>query len=334
MRPIWQRYEVNLGTASSREFFIETGGVEIYRGVAYARPGETQPTVVINDICRDYLAALPASGSILPDPGDPDTPVAVDVPLAAEFYVYSANPTTLRAKVTFLLDWSYDTIRAAALNVATPTLDLGDPIFPEVNDAIPLLYTAPNSRTLTYGDPDDPEQIATTGPGVFAFGPSWLTGSSFSFHDSVKNQTVTYQTRAFCGEWFALYYLNAYGGWDQLTCDGRSLHSRSYERRMVTRDANNNADGIAEGRRGVKNYGTSETDRWQLSTPFLTDAQAAKMHHLLGSREVWLVASTDTGTFLPVTIETESVETKTWRNQDGGMIAYSFTVKLAEDRQR
>lgn len=331
MHPIWLRKAVALGSADEYEFYIQADGTEIYRGRAYKRPGASSTVVVLNDIVRDYLSPLPASGSIIPDD---DEPIAVDVPLAVEFKTYVVGtPDVLKDTTAVLLDWSYDTYRATALNVATPKMDLGAPIIPEHNDALPYIYTVPNARTLTY-DPDDPQTISTTGAGVLSFGPAWLAGSSFSFYDSVKDATVTVPLRKYCGTWYALVYLNAYGGWDQLTCEGRSLQTRSYTRRTVAVAADNSQTGIDIARRAVVNYGTDEAQRWQLSTPFLTDQQSAQMHHLLGSREVWLTSSANPSRFVPVLIASDSVEVKTFDNQEGGMIAYSFEVTLAEERQR
>lgn len=334
MHPIWLRKEVTLGTGSDYEFYITKDAAEIYRGRAYKRPGETSVKIVLNDICRDYLAALPATGGLNIPADDESEAAATVLPIAAEFKTYLSSGT-LKDTTTFLLDWSYDAIRASALSARPASLDLGAPIIPEHNAALPYLYTVPTARSVDYDNGEEEISATLSGAGAFALSAAlFAEGDAYAFYDDAKAATVTVPLKRYCGEWYALVYLNAYGGWDQLTCDGRSLHSRSYERRTIVTPADNAQTGIRRDRRGESTYGITEAERWQLSTPFLTDAQAARMHHLLGSLQVWLISSADTSHPLPVIIETDTVETKTRRNQEGGMVAYSFAVKLAEDRQR
>ena len=323
MNPIWLRKTVTLGTGSDYEFYIKKDGAEIYRGHAYKRPGASAVTIVLNDICRDHLAALPASGSVV---GAPYT--ATPTPFVGTFTPYLAD-NTLNHPTTFILDWSYDETRAALLGSDPTAVVLEDPIVPVWSDDLPVLVTSPVARGYSDGE----DSVVSAKPAVFTFTPAGVEGA-LVLEETDTGDERTFPLRHFCGEWFALIYLNAFGGWDQLVCDGRSLRSRSYDLRTITREADNAATGISAARRAVHTYGISEAQRWQLSTPFLTDEQSARMHHLIGSREVWLVAWDDTASYLPVTIETDIVEVKTHANQEGGMVAYSFSVKLAEDRQR
>ena len=59
---IWKDYEVSFGNVAETDYTIEIPGVgTIFSGHAVRRPGETYLTVVINDVCADYLEhALPA----------------------------------------------------------------------------------------------------------------------------------------------------------------------------------------------------------------------------------------------------------------------------------
>ena len=323
MHPIWLRKTVTLGTGSDYEFYIKKDGAEIYRGHAYKRPGASSVEIVLNDICRDYLAALPASGSVV---GAPYT--ATPTPFVATFATYLAD-NTIKDTTTFIMDWSYDETRAALLGSDPTAVVLEDPIVPEWSDDLPVLVTSPVARGYSDGE----DSVVSAKPAVFTFTPAGVVGA-LVLEDVDTGDERTFPLRHFCGEWYALVYLNAFGGWDQLVCDGRTMVSRSYDRRTIIREADNATTGISAARRAVHTYGISEADRWQLSTPFLTDDQSARMHHLLGSREVWLVSSADTAAWLPVTVETDTVDVKTHANQEGGMVAYAFTVKLAEDRQR
>ena len=60
--PLWKDYVVNLGTGDSIQYRILLHDVEyvIYTGKAYKKPGETNITVKVNDICADYIVNVQA----------------------------------------------------------------------------------------------------------------------------------------------------------------------------------------------------------------------------------------------------------------------------------
>ncbi|MBR4132255.1 MAG: hypothetical protein IKT99_04695 [Oscillospiraceae bacterium] len=330
MRPLWKQHTVDLGNNPSIEFYITKDGTEIYRGRAYKRPSENTIYVTLNDILAQHLDFLPAAGI------DITQNRAVPLPFAATFRTYIAG-ATLKDASYFLLDWSYDDDQAAKL--ATEDWDgedisLRDPVIDLWPERLPLLYAVPDAWSVTvyHGEPgEDDETLTLAKAGVFVLIPD--DGGNFTFKDNTLDHTVTFKRKSYCGGDFALVYFNAYGGIDCLVCSGRAIHSRSFDKRTIDKVAKNTAAGINPEKRSRVNYATDEADRWQLSTPFLTDAQAAKMHHLLGSREVWL-SLPGTSTFLPVNITDSECVDKTQRNQDGGMVAYTLNVELAEERRR
>lgn len=82
---------------------------------------------------------------------------------------------------------------------------------------------------------------------------------------------------------YALYYRNAYGGMDSLLLDGVQRRE-NYARSTITRKIDNSVQGT----RAVQNYRNALTEGWELRLNNLTDAEAARMHHLVGSTEVYL----------------------------------------------
>lgn len=82
---------------------------------------------------------------------------------------------------------------------------------------------------------------------------------------------------------YALYYRNAYGGMDSLLLDGVQK-GETYARSTITR----NVDNSVQGARAIQNYRNGVVEGWELRLNALTDEAASRMHHLVGSAEVYL----------------------------------------------
>ena len=82
---------------------------------------------------------------------------------------------------------------------------------------------------------------------------------------------------------YALYYRNAYGGMDSLLLDGVQK-GETYARSTITR----NIDNSVQGARAIQNYRNGVVEGWELRLNALTDEAASRMHHLVGSAEVYL----------------------------------------------
>lgn len=141
------------------------------------------------------------------------------------------------------------------------------------------------------------------------------TGAMYSFADTCAR--------------YALYYVNAYGGWDTLVMDGideerDDLTRHEASRVYVNTDMQN---------RGTVNYVNEIQKSWTLRTGYLTDEQAGRMHHLLNSVQVYLYEM-ESGNFLPVVLTGTSTEYKTYRNQGRKLVSYEIQVRLAQDRIR
>lgn len=141
------------------------------------------------------------------------------------------------------------------------------------------------------------------------------TGAMYSFADTCAR--------------YALYYVNAYGGWDTLVMDGIDE-----ERDDLTRhEASRVYDNTDMQNRGTVNYVNEIQKSWTLRTGYLTDEQAGRMHHLLNSVQVYLY-DMESGTFVPVVLDGTTTEYKTYRNQGRKLVSYEIQVRLAQDRIR
>ena len=313
--PIWKDKVIDLGGASV-EFRITTGGNTIYSGKAIARPGEANAKVRINDICADFLV------NALPTITD-RTFTSFALP---SFVVQKKSGGTWSTidTITFYNDWSYDYGFSGVL--------LSDPINGKVTADMFILYSRLNltsNLVATYH-----KTGGTTTNRTSTISPTPNDGTSAfdvgAVSDTIKVVigSLTYNVVPDCYK-YALYYINAYGGWDHLLVEGTDLEADSLERHFREQEYDNG--NISN--RGRVNYVNEVTKSWTLNTGLLTDDQASRMYHLINSPLVYLceIASS---TFIPVVITTNTCEYKTYRNQGNRMFNYQLTIELAQNRIR
>ena len=314
--PIWKDKVIDLGAASSL-FRIRAGADTIYNGKAVARPGEANAKVRINDICADFLVnALPTI-----------TDRTFTSFALLDFYVGKSSDGiswTEFPAVKFYNDWSYDYGFTSDV--------LSDPINGKVTADMFILYSAKEisgSIAATYEKTDGTSTARTTTISPTpAYGTCCFDVGAVSDTKRVVLSGTYYPVVADCYK-FALYYVNAYGGWDQLLVEGNDMETDSLERHIREQEYDNT--NIVN--RGRVNYVNEVTKSWTLNTGLLTDDQASRMHHLINSPMVYLclIASS---TFIPVVITTSTCEYKTYRNQGNRMFNYQLTIELAQNRIR
>lgn len=138
----------------------------------------------------------------------------------------------------------------------------------------------------------------------------------------------TYNVLADCGE-YALYYLNAYGGWDALLIDGTVLKKSTITQYTTDRNVNNNRIEYEQ----VK-YINEIQDAYEINTGFLTDEQAANLsNNLIPSREVYLHIISE-NKIIPVLITDTSVTYQTYQTNNLQMPQYKINVKESEIKLR
>lgn len=309
---IWKDYEVSFGNVAEADYTIEAGGVQIFAGHAVRRPDAAQLTVRINDVCADYLLhTLPVIGSR----------VCTAEASAVTFVVKDGGGSTVET-VQFVADWSNDRDHVATA--------LADPVNGHVSASQALVFSVLTSSAVpvTLRFKDGTTQAlsisASAGPVQVVTVPlssiTNLAGITAAGHD--------YTVVDACHR-YALMYVNAFGGWDTLLMEGLSMEVDGYTRHTMRQRYDNNAASA----RGTKEYVNEIARRWTLRTGWLSDGEAARMHHVLGSTDVYLY-DIAAGVTFPVTISEDTCEYKTYRNTGAQMVSYRIGVELAQDMIR
>lgn len=334
--PIWKDFFAQLAGVY-RIIVADTEDV-IYSGYAQSKPGETSAQVRINDICADYL------DNVLPTLSQAEfTRITLPVTFKVQLRVSGAQGYQWVDITTaqFLNDWSYDYGYNAA------TMGMSFPINGHIDARMPIVWTGLNvsevNATITFKDgttaqviiavaisndfnadfnADFSRSVRSAGSGTAVFLPdAW---------DNVAKITVgnsTWEVVTECAE-YALYYVNAYGGWDSLLIEGNTLEAdtlKRYTREVVydNRDIQN---------RGIDNYVNEVTKGFTFHTGWLLGDQGKRMHHLINSTDVYLYDIAN-GQMIPVTIPTTSCEYRTKKNQ-GRLVDYTIQVQIAQNRIR
>ena len=335
--PIWKDYFVTLGTEEVIPFRIRVqnqSGDIIYNGKSHIKPGETNNTIRINDICADYLTnALPALSQAVFS--------ALSFPL--NFVVEAfLQDWKLAGQVQFMNDWSYDD----SYNPAT--MGMSFPVNGRIDSRQWLVFTALNASTitatLTFTDGTTsqvtiPVEISADFSNDFNndFARATRAAGSgtavfdLSAWDNVASVTIngkTWKVVTDCREW-VVYYVNAYGGWDSLLIEGNTLETDSLTRH--TREMEYDNRSIQN--RGTQNYVNEITKSYTLHTSWMSDAESLRMHHLLNSPEVYLF-NINTREMIPVTLNNTTTEYKTYKNNGGRLVNYTIDATLAQERIR
>ena len=323
--PIWKDFEVTLGTGDYAEYTIRTSTSAtdtIYTGKAWKKPGETSVKIIINDICADYMRQS------LPDIST--TGLKACNTYNKTFFVYVGD--TQKASVLFWLDYSYD------YAIAGNDYLLSDPIDGELDYRMPIIHTMRyNTGTVDYGrasfnsdfnfDFDILPGVTIVGWGNYVH---LLTSADIDRDIRIIELVgeTNYHIIDSCAK-FALYYVNEYGGWDALVMKGGYKKVDKYKRYEMKRSYNN----AVASNRGRFNYANEETFSYDLRTALLSDSEASRMHHLLGSTMVYMY-DLETGILQPVVITDNSCEYKTYKNNGLKMSQYTIEVEIAKDQTR
>ena len=335
--PIWKDYFVTLGKRTVIPFRIrvqDQSGDIIYNGKSHIKPGKTNNSIRINDICADYLTnALPALSQA------EFSALSFPLNFVVEAFLQDWN---IAGQVQFMNDWSYDD----SYNPAT--MGMSFPVNGRIDSRQWLVYTAYNTSTitatLTFTDGTTsqviiPVEISADFSDDFNtdFARSARAAGSgtavfdLSAWDNVASVTIngkTWEVVTDCKEW-VVYYVNAYGGWDSLLIEGNTIETDSLKRH--TREIEYDNRSIQN--RGTQNYVNEITKSFTLHTSWMSDAESLRMHHLLNSTEVYLF-NINTGDMIPVTLNNTTTEYKTYKNNGGRLVNYTIDATLAQERIR
>ena len=142
---------------------------------------------------------------------------------------------------------------------------------------------------------------------------------------NAPDKSTTLTSKNTCAK-YAIYYLNPLGGWDQLLIEGKVVKTIKLENKSYKRNFDNNTNEF-ENKHYLKNLTTS----YKLTTGYLTDAQAKLMPNLIETTKAYLF-KLDTNKYIPVLINTTSVDIKTYRNQ--GRKLFTYTIEVQESQNK
>ena len=341
--PIWEDYLAALGTGTYLDYTIEVDGYQVFAGRAYSKTGATDwLTAKINDIVADYMArAVPNFAS--------STPVAIPNTTA----VVKVGGTSV-ASVEFTPDWSYDYDMVSGYDAARAAAGICCPIDGWISGRQHLLYSdlgspaTPTMRVTYMGERGDFQPWLGSGNGSFnndffisgwwedvnltnsVSGPRVFAIDLSSYIDIYKVEIEGHTWKAWPGCCrYVLHYINAYGGWDSLLIRGNGKQTdtlKRYTRKVPYHNGTSTA-------RGTENYVNEMGVKYELHPGTMTEAQAARMPHLLNSCCVYLEDMQE-GKIWPVVLTNTTSEHKTWANQGHKLVEYTIECELAQDRLR
>ena len=331
--PIWKDYYVNLGTAQTVQFRILVGEDVIYTGKAYKRPGQSNNQIRINDICADYLE------NVFPNLVGTTFTEIQHVTFVVEIFVGYWTPLST---VQFDNDWSYD------YDYNPATMGMSFPVNGHIDSRQWVVFTAYNAKTITAtiklanGDSFDvliPVEISNDFNADFnndfshSIRASQTGTAVFDLSKWGNVKSVTIDNREFkivnsCSR-YALYYVNAYGGWDSLLIEGN--HSEIDNLTRHTREVEYDNNDVSN--RGTMNYVNEITKSLTLHTSWLSDDESSKMHHLFNSTNVYL-CDLNSVKMIPVVLTDTTTEYKTYKGNGGKLVNYAINVTIAQERIR
>ena len=313
--PIWKGYTVSKQTKDdSLSYIIKCDGVTIYTGKAYKRPGASDISFNIGDVCAPFLSsnaeiATAATGFM-----------AINE-MQRTFVVEDLSGTVL-ATVDFTNDWSY---KGSTPNFASdPVQQKVDPrqlLLASMYEASKVIAqtegSSPQTQTLYDGDPASGVACVDILSGA--------TSVTVSVNSAGGTSAKTYDVVKPCAR-YALYYVNAFGGWDSLLTAGNDKRVDNYTR-STYKKVYSPAD-LSD--RGAVNYRNDIERTISLVTDWLTDEESARMYHLFGSTNVLLHDLVD-DIIRPVTITAKSWTEKSFRNNGAKLVNYQIDVTIAQD---
>ena len=333
--PIWKDKFVSLGSVATQFFRLRVSNTTIYQGKAVRAASSGTLYVRINDICADYMSQK-VPDLVQTSAAGGRFPISFKVQKSSNGSTWTDVET-----VDFNDDWSYVT------GFDPSTDGMSFPITGRIDLRQKIVQTRYTNTSLTavadYGGGTTQNvslnvitstdfsafwnAVAAAGKGRVEFScPNYATYSGKTLK-AVTIGATTYEVVSGCPE-FCLYYKNPFGGYDHLVLEGRCRKNRSGSRDTFVADYNN---GV--GAREEWTFQNELTERYTLSTGFLSNEESARMPYLLDSPDVYLVNLASASVYIPVTIVTDAYEVKKYNGQDG-MVNYQFEVAVSQKQYR
>ena len=315
--PTWQDVFVPIPRISDDENNItysvsvmnnETGEYEVvYRGNAVFT--DKDPEINITEIVRDYVEDnIDISG---------EAGYTQKIDLTKVMLNTGEEGDNLVASLYYYYDYSFDKDFKLTRNM--PILNYFDV---RQNIFLSFLNLSGETNIIRISASGRLLRLRLDTPGIFH---NKLAHHEGNIIVNAPDKSTTLTSKNTCAK-YAIYYLNPLGGWDQLLIEGKVVKTIKLENKSYKRNFDNNTNEF-ENKHYLKNLTTS----YKLTTGYLTDAQAKLMPNLIETTKAYLF-ELDTNNYIPVLINTTSVDIKTYRNQ--GRKLFTYTIEVQESQNK
>lgn len=286
----------------------ETGAYEVvYRGNAVFT--DKDPEINITEIVRDYVEDnIDISG---------EAGYTQKIDLTKVMLNTGEEGDNLVASLYYYYDYSFDKDFKLTRNM--PILNYFDT---RQNIFLSFLNLSGETNIIRISAGGRLLRLRLDTPGIFH---NKLAHHEGNIIVNAPDKSVTLTSKNTCAK-YAIYYLNPLGGWDQLLIEGKVVKTIKLENKSYKRNFDNNTNEF-ENKHYLKNLTTS----YKLTTGYLTDAQAKLMPNLIETTKAYL-CELDTNTYIPVLINNNSVDVKTYRNQ--GRKLFTYTIEVQESQNK
>ena len=315
--PTWQDVFVEIPRTSDDEsnitysvsvFDNKTNTLEIvYRGNAVFT--DEAPEINITEIVRDYVED---NINIYGDAGSTQKSDLTKVMLNTD-----EEDVNLVASLYYYYDYSFDKDLKFTRNM--PILnhfDTRQDIF------LSFLNLSGETNNITISTGGRLLRLTLDTPGIFHHKRAYREGPVII---NAPDKRTTLTSKNTCAK-YAIYYLNPLGGWDQLLIEGKVVKTTKLENKTFKRKFDNNTNEFQN-----KHYLKNLTTSYKFTTGYLTDEQAKLMPNLIETTKAYL-CELDTNTYIPVLINNNSVDIKTYRNQGRKLFTYTIDVQESQNK--
>ena len=315
--PTWQDVFVPIPRTSDDESNItysvsvmnnETSEYEVvYRGNAVFT--DKDPEINITDIVRDYVEDnIAISG---------EAGYTQKIDLTKVMLNTGEEGDNLVASLYYYYDYSFDKDFKLTRNM--PILNYFDV---RQNIFLSFLNLSGETNIIRISASGRLLRLRLDTPGIFH---NKLAHHEGNIIVNAPDKSTTLTSKNTCAK-YAIYYLNPLGGWDQLLIEGKVVKTIKLENKSYKRNFDNNTNEF-ENKHYLKNLTTS----YKLTTGYLTDAPAKLMPNLIETTKAYL-CELDTNNYIPVLINNNSVDIKTYRNQ--GRKLFTYTIEVQESQNK
>lgn len=315
--PTWQDVFVEIPRTRDNELNItysisvldnETKTFEVvYRGNAAFT--DEDPKINITEIVRDYVED---NINIYGEYGLTQKSELTKVMLNTD-----EEDANLVASLYYYYDYSFDKDFKFTRNM--PILnhfDTRQDIF------LSFLNLPGETNTVTISAGHRPLRLTFDTPGIFHHKRAYREGDVII---NAPDKRTVLTSKNTCAK-YAIYYLNPLGGWDQLLIEGKVVKTIKLDNKTFKRNFDNNTNDFQN-----KHYLKNLTTSYKFTTGYLTDEQAKLMPNLIETTKAYL-CELDTNTYIPVLINNNSVDIKTYRNQGRKLFTYTIDVQESQNK--